>query len=279
MFGLMRPHFKRMLRRERQEYSCYYCGLCMGMGRNTGKLSRMLINFDVCLAYLVADSISPDTEIKTGRCPYSLRRKVRYRDNPELLDKMSAINYILTYHKFLDDIDDDNSMLAKLMEKGMRKRYVDMERQHRRTAEAVASGMRSVREMERGNGRISIRDSAMPFGSLLENAMSDCLDDPTDAKVFATLCRYLGMWIYVVDACVDLERDCKHGKYNPIKAGYETGVGEILAERKEEIASFLSGCERSMHQLLQLFSSARNEQLIIELFSGLLPAKVEEMLK
>ena len=108
MFGLVRPYYKKMIKQEKCEYKCYYCGLCMGMGRNTGILSRFLINYDVCLAYLVADSISVDTDIKTARCPFSPVRRVKFRDNPALLDKMSSVNYILTYHKVKDDIDDDN---------------------------------------------------------------------------------------------------------------------------------------------------------------------------
>lgn len=62
MFGLVRPYYKKMIKQEKCEYKCYYCGLCMGMGRTTGLFSRFLINYDVCLAYLVADSISLDTD-------------------------------------------------------------------------------------------------------------------------------------------------------------------------------------------------------------------------
>lgn len=95
MFGLVRPYYKKMIKQEKCEYKCYYCGLCMGMGRNMGILSRFLINYDVCLAYLVADSISLYTDIKKARCPFAPIRMVKYRDNPTLLDKMSSVNYIL----------------------------------------------------------------------------------------------------------------------------------------------------------------------------------------
>ena len=279
MFGLVRPYYKKMIKRDKCEYKCYYCGLCMGMGRNTGLISRLLVNYDVCLAYLVADSIYLDTEIKSERCPFSIWKKVQYRDNIELLDKMSCINYILTYHKILDDINDDNSLIAKLLEFLMRKKYRNIEEKNRSKTQAVALHMQMIRNMESNNEKISVYDSSVPFGNLLEAIMSGCIDDPADDKVFTALCKYLGMWIYIVDACLDLKKDTKHNKYNPLKAGYpDTKDENILAARKDEIAVFLMSCKQSMQQLIELLSCGKNETLVQNLFEYLLPKDVADLL-
>lgn len=280
MFGLVRPYYKKMIKQEKCEYKCYYCGLCMGMGRTTGFFSRFLINYDVCLAYLVADSIFLDTGIKTARCPFSMIRRVKYRDNPGLLDKLSGINYILTYHKVKDDIDDDNSMIAKIVECLMRKKYNSIKEVNEHTIYAVTEGMESIKTAEASNEIISVRDSAVPFGELLEGAMTGCLEDPEDDRVFTTLCKYLGMWIYVVDACVDLKKDIKRNKYNPLKAGYFNATVEDIVElRKEEITDFLVSCKQSMQQLLEIFACGKNEELVHDLFEYLLPQDVADMLK
>lgn len=280
MFGLVRPYYKKMIKQEKCEYKCYYCGLCMGMGRTTGLFSRFLINYDVCLAYLVADSSSLDTDIKTARCPFSLIRWIKYRDTPGLLDKLSGINYILTYHKVKDDIDDDNSKIAKIVECLMRKKYNSIKEVSKRTICAVTDGMEAIKRAESSNERISVRDSAVPFGKLLEGAMTGCLEDPEDDRVFTTLCKYLGMWIYVVDACVDLKKDIKRNKYNPLKAGYFNATVEDIVElRKEEITDFLISCKQSMQQLLEIFACGKNEGLVHDLFEYLLPQDVADMLK
>lgn len=280
MFGLVRPYYRKMIKQEKCEYKCYYCGLCMGMGRNTGILSRFLINYDVCLAYLVADSISLDVDTKTAICPFSPLRKVEYRDNPDLLDKMANINYILTYHKVMDDIDDDNSVIAKVIEHLMRKKYNGIKENNAQTIIAVTNGMQRIKKSESSNSVISVYDSAIPFGELLEGVMTGCIDDPADDKVFSALCKYLGMWIYVVDACVDLNGDIKHNKYNPLKAGYLDATFEnIIALRKEEIIDFLIKCKQSMQQLLELLSCGKNENLVSTLFEYLLPQEVANMLK
>lgn len=280
MFGLVRPYYKKMIKQEKCEYKCYYCGLCMGMGRNTGILSRFLINYDVCLAYLVADSIFVDTSIETARCPFSPIRKVKYRDNPALLDKMSGVNYILTYHKVKDDIDDDDSAVAKIIERLMRKKYDSIRIKNEHSIRAVIDGMQAIKAVESSNEKISVHDSAVPFGDLLGGAMAGCLEDPTDDKVFSALCKYLGMWIYVIDACVDLKNDIKHNKYNPLKAGYaDATVENIIASRRDEIIDFLMSCKQSMQQLLELLSCGKNENLVYNLFEYLLPQEVADMLK
>ncbi len=280
MFGLVRPYYKKMIKQDKCEYKCYYCGLCMGMGRNTGLVSRFLINYDVCLAYLVADSISMDTEMKTARCPFSLYKRVKYRDNSELLNKMSNINYILSYHKVKDDIDDDNSIVAKVVELLMRKKYISIEEANDGVVRAVTTGMQEIRIAESVDTRISVKDAALPFGKLLEKTMAGCLEDPADDKVFTTLCKYLGMWIYIVDACVDLRKDIKHKKYNPLKAGYpDANVEDIIFMRKEEITDFLVSCKQSMQQLLELFSCGKNQSLVHDLFEYLLPQEVADLLR
>lgn len=276
MFGLIRPCLSK---ENKTEYKCYYCGLCMGMGRCTGFLSRILINYDFCIAYLVADSIYTETEYKKKICPFSPLKIVKYRDNPDVLNKMAERNYILTYHKVLDDILDDNSMVAKILERCMRKRYLEVSEKNKAATEAIIKRMQLLHQMEKENSLISIKDAAIPFGELLEDVMSNCLEDPLDAQVFSSICKYLGMWIYTIDACMDFSKDMKNGKYNPIFAGYEIVNENIFSERKEEITEFLMECKSSMQQLLGLLSCAKNEELVYSIFEHILPYRVAELLK
>lgn len=280
MFGLVRPYYKKMLAQEKCEYKCYYCGLCMGLGRNSGLLSRNLITYDICLAYLLADSISFDAEKKVARCPYAIWRKVTYWDNPKLLDKLAQIDYLLAYHKVLDDIYDDNSFKAKVIERLMRKKYNDIANVAPHLDVPIKEGMEHVRTAEARNCHVGIKEAAEPFGTLLENTMSGCLDDPTDDRIFASLCKHLGMWIYVIDACLDLKKDIKHNKYNPLSAGYDNvSVDDIISQRKEEITVFLMTCKQNMQQLLELFACGKNEHLLQNMFEYLLPQNVADLLR
>lgn len=281
MFGLLRPYHKKMLKHEKQEYKQYYCGLCMGMGRNTGLLSRFLINFDVCLAYLVADSIDCKSQTKCKRCPFSPINKITYKDNTELLDKLSKINYVLSYHKVLDDIYDDNNLKSKIVELMMRRKYNKIKITNEEVVLSVSDGMNLIREFEANHKtKLGIEDAARPFGDLLSNVMSDCIEDPIDSEAFMILCKHLGMWIYVVDACFDLRKDIRNNKYNPLKIGYDNlSADEIIKLRKLEIIDFLLKCKQSMFQLLKLLSFESNDELINLLFTYILPQEVADMLE
>lgn len=280
MFGLVRPYYKKMLAQEKCEYKCYYCGLCMGLGRNSGLLSRNLLTYDICLAYLLADSVSFEAEKKTARCPYAIWRKVTYWDNPKLLDRLSQIDYLLAYHKVLDDINDDNSLGAKFVERLMRKKYTNIAKAAPELDIPIREGMEAVSAAESKNVCISVKEAAEPFGKLLENTMSGCLEDPTDDKIFASLCKHLGMWIYIIDACLDLKKDLKHNKYNPLSAGYiNVSVDDIITNRKEEITLFLMTCKQNMQQLLELFACGKNEHLLQNMFEYLLPQDVADLLR
>jgi len=162
----------------------------------------------------------------------------------------------------------------------MRKKYISIEKANDGVVRAVTTGMQEIRIVESVDTRISVKDAALPFGKLLEETMAGCLEDPADDKVFTTLCKYLGMWIYIVDACVDLRKDIKHKKYNPLKAGYpDANVEDIIFMRKEEITDFLVSCKQSMQQLLELFSCGKNQSLVHDLFEYLLPQEVADLLR
>lgn len=242
-------------------------------------LSRALVNFDVCLAYLVADSLCADRSVKEGRCPFAPYKKISYRDNPALLKKLSEINFILSYHKVLDDVMDDNSRKAKAAERLMRAGYKRVAGRNPQAAQAVSAGMEVIHKMETDGRRLPVRESAGPFGALLKSAMENCLEDPLDSEVFALLCNYLGMWIYVTDACMDLESDARQGRYNPITAGIKGEADQILMQRREEITEFLMSCKQSMQQLLELLCGAKNQELAQLLFEYIAPQEVIQMLQ
>lgn len=276
MFGLVRPCVKK---KDKTEYKCYYCGLCTGMSRYTGFLSRMLLNYDFTIAYLVADSISPDTQLEKVWCPFSIWRRVKIRNNPSLLRFLAERNYMLVYHKILDDISDDGSIVAKIIERVMRKRYCLLAGKLPTVAESIARNMAQLNSAEKSGRRISIDDASLPFGNMLGDVMEGCLADPLDAKVFSQLCRYLGMWIYTIDACKDIKSDAKKKKYNPILAGSTYSASEAIMARKEEITKFLMHCKLSMFQLLELLGCERNKDLVYSIFEHALPGDVAELLK
>lgn len=279
MFGLIRPCEAALKDGEANNYARYYCGLCFGMSRVGGALSRFLINYDLCLAYLIADSLSPEENTQNAFCPYIPYKYVAYQDNEALLQKISERNYILSYKKILDDVEDDGSIPARTIEKAMRNRYHEIAGKNPSLIEAVDRGLEKLRCQESLGAQLAIKDAAEPFAHMLSQVMGSCVDDILDSRIYAQLCHELGAWIYIVDAIVDIEKDAKSGNYNPILAGYDCEPEQILEKRKEELRIFLVNCRRKMQELVMLLSCAKNHVLIDRLFTYMMPEEVAELLK
>lgn len=279
MFGMIRPCEAVFERGESNNYARYYCGLCFGMSRVGGVLSRFLVNYDLCLAYIIADSLSPEENTVNAFCPYIPYKYVAYQDNPELLQRISERNYILTYKKIQDDIADDGSFKAATVERAMRNRYCELEAKHPQLIEVVEQGMEKLRRQEDMCERLTIEEAAEPFAQMLSKVMGSCVDDALDSKVFARLCYELGAWIYVVDAIVDYDEDVKKGNYNPIFAGYECEPNRVLEIRKDELRDYLVNCKKHMQELMLLLSCAKNRELLDRLFTYMIPKEVIEVLK
>lgn len=243
----------------------------MGMGRSTGLLSRFLINYEICLAYMIADSVNLDADEQRARCPFNPFRIVSYRDNPQILDYFSVLNYILAYHKSLDDIMDDRSLKARTAERLMRRKYIRIASEYGEAIEVVEDQLARLSEREIANGYLPIAEAAEPFGDLLGGVMRNCLDDMEDSLIFSILCKYIGRWIYVLDAVSDLKQDYQNGNYNALLAGTGKSFKEVWQDRSHETISFLSESQNTMYQLLELLSCAKNKDLIYSAFQHLLP--------
>ena len=58
MFGYVIPRKSELRVREWESYRAYYCGLCKELGREYGFLSRFVLNYDLVLLALTADSLA-----------------------------------------------------------------------------------------------------------------------------------------------------------------------------------------------------------------------------
>jgi hypothetical protein len=277
MFGTIRPCFSVLQKQQREIYKHYYCGLCMAMGRWFGLGSRALVNYEVCIAYIILDAAEADDDRKRARCPFTLR-SVQYRDNMLLLEKLSTINYLLFYHKVLDDIQDDDSKRAKIMLREMKPNYFILSQKHPAVVESVENAMESIRLMEWERAYVSLEESAMYFGSPFGSLLAASVHNAADVEVIRLLMGWVGRWIYVVDACLDIKKDYARGKYNPIYAGTGLNPDKAVSMRRDEIASFLMKSRQMIFQLLELYNCGKNKELIYSIFEHALPREVAELL-
>ena len=279
MIGTIRPSRKYMTKDLLKEYKKYYCGLCTGMERCAGRLARFFVNYDLCFAYILADAVSMADDENKGRCPFNPFRKVVYKDNGELLDYIAKLNYMLTYHKFLDDIVDDGNLIAKIVTRCMKKKYEVISADSPKHEQCITDRLKQLSEIEKSNERKTILEAVQPFGLMLEELTGTIYKNEIDSEIYAKIMYWTGIWIFVVDACLDYSKDMKKKKYNPIIVGMVGEEKSIIKERREEILDLLMHCKNSILDLIELLTLHKNKELIVSIVEHDLPEEVATLLK
>lgn len=277
MFGTIKPCYSYMQKEEQQEYRKYYCALCVGMKHCSGGLSRIFVNYEMCYAYMILDSVNQDTEETHTFCPVKMKH-MPCKVPGTLLDKLCEINFLLTYYKVYDDILDDENPGAKFLAKIMQKKFEELSAKQFHAAEIIETHMKRIHIMEQKNEFVSIETAAGHFGELLGEVIAECVDDPMDAKIVKLMMRGIGMWVYTIDACSDLIKDAKHHKYNPIYAGMTEPYDKAIEIRKAELVSFLIKCKSIVMQTFELYDLNKNRELIYRIFDKALPEAVSRIL-
>ena len=216
MFGYIRPVFSEMSEEEQEAFRSCYCGLCRCMGQRFGQISRLLLNYDfVFLTMLLWRGADAPIRVEK-RCPYvCFRKKGSCRANGDM-ERAAALSVILSWWKFRDSVRDEKA----LKKAGGAIAMAVMGRAYRRAAadypefdQAVEQGIAELNSLEDRNCD-SIDETADCFARILCSAAGG--EEGSRRRILEQLLYHVGRWIYLADARDDLEKDEKHGSYNPL---------------------------------------------------------------
>ena len=269
MFGAIKPCKGCLTEQQRAAYKKHYCGLCFALHENYGKMARLLINYDLTNDYLLTGSSRNDGVVKTGRCPWSLLpRKVEYITYPEVSDYYAKLNFILVYYNLLDDVRDDGSPIARWITGAMEKHLPAQENELQRETALLQTYLERLHRIEEENQHLPVMEVARHFGELLRDMVKPPFVFEVDEGPFSMINYWVGIWIYTVDAIVDVIDDGFKKQYNPILAGLKGNPLQLLRGRKQELLDILRQCVENISQLLEIYPTYENTQLLQRLFSG-----------
>ncbi len=234
MFGYVKPHHPELLVKEYEFYRATYCGICRAMKRHTGALSNITLSYDSVFLALLRMLFVPDSDfaVEKRRCiAHPMKKRAMLKENPAIEYTARAFA-ILTYHKVLDDLNDESlgkrMLLAPsrpILKGGAKKAKIPTLR------EVIAERLEKITELEKKN-LASVDEPASLFGELLGEVFAYGLDG-SDRLVMYQCGYHLGSFIYAADAAEDYDDDVKSGKYNPYALIY--GGKPLTDENKETI--------------------------------------------
>ena len=235
MFGFVIANTQALSEEQIARYKGAYCGLCRTLQKRHGELSRLTLNYDMTFLVLLLGSMyEPEEERGEGRCGvHPLHRRSWWRTR--FTDYAADMNVALAWHNCMDDWTDEHRVLSLTEAKLLRSRYNKVYETWPAQFDAIEACMETLRAVE--TSEAAAPDAAAnAFGQLM-GALFSVEDDSVWQPRFRAFGEALGRFVYMMDACVDLEKDKKKGNYNPLLAMYP--AGDVDSEEKLALLKML----------------------------------------
>ncbi len=226
MFGYLIASVGNLTEAEFNRYRACYCGLCRSLRDRHGQLSRFTLNYDMTFLVLLLGSLyEPEESAGSDRCIAHPKEK-RNWFRSEISDYAADMNVALSYLKLRDNWRDDDS-LGSLAAAGMLKNsWEKIREEYPMQCAAMEQSIFELNALE--DQHLEDPDAAAAtFGHLMASVFQFRGDRWSD-----TLYAFgdsLGRFIYLMDACMDLDSDTMHNRYNPFRRYYGLDNRELFS--------------------------------------------------
>ena len=221
MFGYLKPYGIGSSSVNRL-YKKYYCSLCHALWINYGFFSRFLLSYDltfVC-ALLGLDTAEPTTP------KLKCYRKMKIESDCDSWKSMAALSLLMVSEKMNDDINDENSIKAKLVSFLYKRHFSKVKKDYPQASRTIIDSFKAFNIKEKEHAGLSELSEA--FADIMSNAVKSMLDC---SEHELAVIRFVSKWVYFIDAVDDLDEDIKCGRFNPFST---------IAHSKEQLLSINS---------------------------------------
>ena len=201
-------------------------------------LARMGLSYDVTFFSVLLHNISgEDLEIEESRCvAHCLGRKRKMAKADEMTKTLGALNTILAYLKYDDDVQDEKKGKGKRL--WFKKGYRRAKRDYPELFKIVTGDLSRQKEAEKDGGTESVDFAADATALMLADVSDYILKDKATACT-RNLFYALGKWIYLTDALDDYDKDVKSGAYNGFYRAFKEKNGKELLEKHGNDADYI----------------------------------------
>ena len=225
MFGYVRADTPYLYIKDDTLYRAMYCGVCKGIAQVCGNTARMGLSYDITFLSVILHNIKGvDVKIEKQHCLTHCIRSRQMAEVDEMTRQLGALNVLLAYYKYTDDIQDGD---------GGRGRRLFFKKGFKRAKAKYPEIEKLVRENLAEQGKIekakteSVDRAADATANILAG-FSDMVLEEKANEYTHNLFYAVGKWIYLIDALDDYDKDRKKGAYNPFYFAFN-------AERKEDL--------------------------------------------
>ena len=213
MFGFIVADRTTLEEQQLQRYRAVYCGLCAEIRRRYGLLRGMTLTYDLALLPLLLGAVyQPPETVEQAACPlHPLKGREQCRS--VYTEYAADMNVILVYYKCLDDRKDDRDLLRGAAARTLEGCRAQIEQRWPRQCRAIRECLEQISAIEAD--ALPAPDAAAHWFGVLMGELF-WLQEDGYAETLRQLGYFLGKFIYLMDADVDLRDDLRKGRYNPL---------------------------------------------------------------
>ncbi len=212
MFGYVNIDKVELKFREYYKYKGYYCGLCMNLKKNYSELSRLTLNYDMTFLILVLSSLYEveDKAVKKRCIVHPIKKQIIIEN--EITSYASAMNIILAYYNCKDNWLDEKDFKSLLFSKAISGDYKKTISLYGEKEKFIQKSLENINKLENEN-----TDNLDAISNEFGNLMGELMVYKKDhwEKILRKVGFFLGKYIYILDAYLDIEQDRKNNSYNP----------------------------------------------------------------
>ena len=248
MFGYITINKPELKIKEFERYHGFYCGLCHILQKRHGIMGQITLTYDMTFLIMLLSSLyEPDTMEEAHRCMVHPGKKHRMIFN-NITQYAADMNLALAYHNFADDWVDEKSLTGLAGVKASSHKYNKIQTLYPAQCRCMHKYLHQLAAYEAEECH-DIDLVAGCFGRLMGSLF--LYKNDHWSPILKRLGFYLGKFIYIMDAYMDLETDKKKHQYNPliyIEAECETK--ESFEETcKNLLQLMIADCCREFEQL------------------------------
>ena len=213
MFGYVIARKETLSEEQLARYRGCYCGLCHGLKEHYGSLHRLALNYDMTFLILVLSALyEPEERQDSKRCAVHPAKPQAFWQN-DFTAYGADLTVALTYHKLRDDWLDEGDRLKKSLMDQLQGAYDKVKARLPRQCALIEEELATLLALEKAGETVPDKCAAA-FGRLMAGLF--VTRDDHWAPVLWDMGFFLGQFIYLQDAAVDLHKDAKKGRYNPL---------------------------------------------------------------
>ena len=278
MFGYVRTDVPYLYIKDERLYKAMYCGVCKGIAQVSGQAARMGLSYDVTfLSVIMHNILGEDVKIEKQHC---LTHCIRTRDMSEVDEltlKLGALNTILVYYKYTDDILDGDRGRGKRL--WFQQGFKRAKKKYPEIARIVKDNLARQEEVEK-NKTDSLDRAADSTAEMLAEFSDYALNEKA-TKATRDLFYLLGKWIYLIDALDDYDKDLKKGAYNPFICafGAESKATLLAGEHGDEVRYAFQALFFDIRENLSQITFRFNRDLQDNILLRGLPATTKQIME